>query len=186
MQPSDRVCPFCGEPPGAGVFCAACGRNLTEVERLPTRDEWQRERAASAPSRVVADDVAPTPERCAEATAAFLEAMHDAGDPGTEETVLAGGVLRRRKLRGWVVRPVERDDEARPRRYEPGLVLAVEGGYHRLDSELRGFGQRDFPSYEITVSREPIEMPVHGALVGELAAVLRENGVVAGPPFTQG
>ena len=36
-----RVCPFCGEPPGTGVFCAACGRNLAAVERLPTRAEWE-------------------------------------------------------------------------------------------------------------------------------------------------
>ena len=30
-----RVCPHCGEPPGEGVFCAACGRNLASVDRLP-------------------------------------------------------------------------------------------------------------------------------------------------------
>jgi formylglycine-generating enzyme required for sulfatase activity len=35
-----RVCPFCGNPPGAGVFCQACGRNLAAVERLPTAEEW--------------------------------------------------------------------------------------------------------------------------------------------------
>ena len=37
----ERVCPHCGEPPGEGVFCAACGRNLAAVDRLPTRGEWE-------------------------------------------------------------------------------------------------------------------------------------------------
>ena len=37
----ERVCPHCGEPPGDGVFCAACGRNLSAVDRLPTRGEWE-------------------------------------------------------------------------------------------------------------------------------------------------
>jgi hypothetical protein len=40
MEPAERVCPFCGEPPGVGVFCAACGRNLGAVDRLPRRSEW--------------------------------------------------------------------------------------------------------------------------------------------------
>ena len=41
MSADTRVCPFCGEPPGTGVFCAACGRNLATVEQLPTRAEWE-------------------------------------------------------------------------------------------------------------------------------------------------
>jgi hypothetical protein len=65
-----RVCPHCGEPPGEGVFCAACGRNLAAVDRLPTRAEW--EIAGTQDDRPLAD-------RCAEATAAFLAAMHAAG-----------------------------------------------------------------------------------------------------------
>ena len=69
-----RVCPHCGEPPGEGVFCAACGRNLASVDRLPTRAEWE---VAGA------QDDRPLAERCEEATAAFLAAMHAAGDPGT-------------------------------------------------------------------------------------------------------
>jgi len=72
-----RVCPFCGEPPGVGVFCEACGRNLSAVEQLPTRGEWE----AGAP---VAPDES-LAERCAEAVAAFLAAMHAAGDPGTAD-----------------------------------------------------------------------------------------------------
>ena len=36
-EATERVCPFCGEPPGGSAFCTACGRNLTSVERLPTR-----------------------------------------------------------------------------------------------------------------------------------------------------
>src|SRR6478672_10198778 len=41
MATTERVCPYCGEPPGPGVFCAACGRNLAAVEQLPTRAEWE-------------------------------------------------------------------------------------------------------------------------------------------------
>jgi hypothetical protein len=167
MEP--RVCPFCGAPPGDGVFCAACGRNLAGVERLPTRAEWEGgETAAPSPAA-----------RCSEATAAFLAAMHAAGDPGATPTPMPRTSAFRRagKVHGWVVRPVDREDFEEPRRYEPGLVLSVEGRFHRLDSELRGWGQRDFPHYEHTVSAEPIDMPVEERLIADLAEVLRVNGV---------
>src|SRR3954452_1342172 len=115
----ERVCPFCGEPPGAGVFCAACGRNLAAVERLPTRAEWEEGATRSAPV-----DGAPLAERCVEATGAFLAAMRAAGCPGTTRTPKQRAALLRRAghAEGWIVRPVERDDESSPRRYEPGLV----------------------------------------------------------------
>ena len=73
--------------------------------------------------------------------------MHAAGDPGHTGTPVAKGPAfgRTAKVEGWVVRPVDRDDDSKPRRYEPGLVLSVDGAFHRLDSELRGWGQRDFP-----------------------------------------
>ena len=41
VEPEARVCPHCGEPPGEGVFCAACGCNLAAIDRLPTRAEWE-------------------------------------------------------------------------------------------------------------------------------------------------
>jgi hypothetical protein len=154
-----RVCPFCGRPPGAGVFCEACGRNLAAVERLPTADEW----AAVDPAAAVAE---------------FLAAMHDAGDPGATD-VPAGKpsfLGRTRKVRGWVVRPVDREDFDGPKRYEPGLVLTVDGAFHQLDSELRGWGQRDFPSYHHTASAEPIDAPLEPRLVAELGAVRAANG----------
>jgi hypothetical protein len=166
-----RVCPHCGEPPGAGVFCEACGRNLAGIEQLPTRGEWE---AAQAP----ADTRSP-----AEATAAFLEAMRAVGSPGTTEFALAvkvGPFKRTPKATGWVVRPVDREDFEGPKRYEPGLVLTVEGEFLLLDSEIRGWGQRDFPVYHHTVQPDPVEPPADGRLAGELAAVLRENGVSAG------
>jgi hypothetical protein len=165
-----RVCPHCGEPPGAGVFCEACGRNLGDVEQLPTREEWQT-------AQVPADSRSP-----AEATAAFLEAMLAAGRPGTSEFPLAvsvGPFKRTPKARGWVVRPVDREDFDGPKRYEPGLVLTVEGAFHVLDNELRGWGQRNFPQYPQTVRPEPIESPADKRLRGELAAVLEANGVRA-------
>jgi hypothetical protein len=168
-----RVCPHCGEPPGDGVFCAACGRNLAAVDRLPTRAEWE--------AAAVVDD-RPLAQRCAEATAAFLAAMHAAGDPGTEKTNIAGGsgFFRARKLEGWVVRAVDRDDNLPPQRYESGLVLSVEGAFHRLDNQARGYGTRDFPVWEHTVAPDPIEMPVEARLIAELGAVLAANGVAAG------
>ena len=43
---AQRVCPDCGEPPGDGTFCSACGRNLSSVKRLPTRSEWENSDAA--------------------------------------------------------------------------------------------------------------------------------------------
>jgi hypothetical protein len=168
-----RVCPHCGEAPGEGVFCAACGRNLASVDRLPTRAEWEI---------AGAQDDRPLAERCQEATAAFLAAMHAAGDPGTQKTTLAGrsGFLRPRQLEGWVVRPVERDDNLPPRRYESGLVLSVEGTFHQLDNEARGYGTRDFPAWEHKVVPEPIEMPVQARLIAELGAVLAANGLEPG------
>jgi hypothetical protein len=165
-----RVCPHCGEPPGDGVFCAACGRNLAAVERLPTRAEW--ELAAIPDDRPLAD-------RCAEATAAFLTAMHAAGDPGATKTPMSGrsGFGRTRHVYGWVVRPVDRDDNLPPQRYEPGLVLTVEGDFYRLDNVVRGYGTRDFPVYQHTVGAEAIAAPVEARLLAELDAVLRANGV---------
>jgi hypothetical protein len=166
-----RVCPHCGEPPGGGVFCEACGRNLSGVEQLPTRAEWEAEHAA-ADSR--------TP---AEATGAFLEAMRAAGNPGAEAIEMAGKsspFRRTPKISGWIVRPVDREDFADEKRYEPGLVLSVEGEFHVLDSQLRGWGQRDFPHYHHTVQPDPIEPPADGRLAGELDALLVANRVSAG------
>jgi hypothetical protein len=158
VDPSTRVCPFCGERPGQGIFCAACGRNLAHVERLPTAREW-----SGAPDLAA---------RVAGATEAFLAAMRAAGEPGVKE-VQAGkppAFGRVRRVRGWVVRPVDREDFEGPRRYEPGLFLTVDGRYHRLDSELRGWGQRDFPSYHLVASRDPIDAPVEERLLEELVA----------------
>jgi hypothetical protein len=181
VERATRVCPFCGEPPG-GVFCAACGRNLVAVERLPTREEWEAERPAHGA------DERPLAERCADATAAFLAAMHAAGDPGVGKTPMSGrsGFARTRHAHGWVVRPVNRDDDAQPRRYEPGLVLTVEGRFHRLDNEVRGWGQRDFPQYHHTVGPEPIDTPIDERLIEELAAVLRANGGAPDGPQNTG
>jgi hypothetical protein len=55
--------------------------------------------------------------------------------------------------------------------------LTAEGRFHRLHSELRGWGQRDFPHYDHTVEPDPIEMPVSERLIGELAAVLSAQGL---------
>ena len=166
-----RVCPHCGEPPGEGVFCAACGRNLATIDRLPTRAEWEI---------AGIEDDRPLADRCAEATAGFLAAMHAAGDPGTTKTAMSGrsGFRRPKQVEGWVVRAVDRDDHLPPKRYESGLVLSIEGAFHRLDNELRGYGTRDFPAYEHTVAPEPVAMPIEARLIAELAAVLAANGLI--------
>ena len=114
-----------------------------------------------------------------DATASFLEAMRAAGNPGVKE-FLAGrrSLLRRTPIvRGWVVRPVDREDFEEPRRYVPGLVLSVDGHFHRLDSELRGWGQRDFPRYVHTASPEPVDPPLDDRLQAELATALTARGV---------
>jgi hypothetical protein len=179
MDAEARVCPFCGNPPGVGIFCQACGRNLGAVERLPTRAEQEGKGPGSAAS------VRPLAERCTEATATFLAAMQAAGNPGAVRTEMAKRSAFRRagSALGWVLRPVDREDFEKPRRYEPGLVLTVEGRFHRLNSELRGWGQRDFPQYRHTVEADPIEMPVEERLIGELATVLNAHGLdEADPP----
>jgi hypothetical protein len=175
MDPAARVCPFCGELPGAGMFCAACGRSLAGVERLPTRPQWETGGAAADAAEEVDDR--PLAERCAEATAAFLQAMGAAGHPGAEELPSSSRSMLRRapKLRGWIVIPVDRDDEVKPRRYRPGVVLTVDGDFHQLDSELRGWGQRDFPQYLHTTGPEPIPVPEDARLIAGLSALEHEH-----------
>jgi hypothetical protein len=171
MEDSARVCPFCGAPPGGGVFCEACGRSLADVTQLPTRAEWEAE-------HLPADERTP-----AEATADFLDAMRAAGNPGVQKVDVAGRsspFKRTPKVEGWVVRPVDRDDFGEgPKRYEPGLLLTVEGDWRVLDNELRGWGQRNFPQYPHTVRADPIETPEERRLLRELAALLEANGVSA-------
>jgi hypothetical protein len=171
MESDVRVCPFCGQPPGPGMFCEACGRNLAAVERLPTRAEWA--------GGVTSPDPGLLADRCAEATAAFLAAMHATGDPGATKTPTPGGSgLRRARLpHSWVLRAVRREPDDDLQHYEPGLVLTTEGHFHRLESEVRGWGQRDFPRFHDTVDPDPIELPVEERLIDELAGVLRDNDV---------
>jgi hypothetical protein len=177
MEGQMRVCPFCGEPPGVGMFCEACGRNLSGIEQLPTRAEWE-----AGPSGAADTDPRPLAERATDATAAFLTTMHAAGDPGTVKKPMSGGsgFRRRREIDVWVVRPVHRENDEdidKLRHYDPGLVLTTEGRFHRLDSEVRGWGQRDFPTFYESIPPDPIDMPVEERLLGELAAILGAHGL---------
>jgi hypothetical protein len=176
VDPATRVCPFCGDQPGAGVFCAACGHNLAAVQRLPTWAEWEEQRLARGSADEPSDALA---ARCAEATAAFLAAMRAAGNAGATDTPMPNrsAFRKARHAHGWVLRPVVREDFEKPRRYEAGLVLTTEGRFHRLDSELRGWGQRNFPQYHHTASSDPIEMPVDERLVADLMRVLNAHGI---------
>jgi hypothetical protein len=170
MNAATRVCPFCGEPPGRGVFCAACGRNLAGIERLPTREEWDR--GEEAPAAGGGGDRAA-------AIASFLSSMQAAGNPGAKKIAMAKRSAWKPAghVHGWIVRPVDREDFEQPRRYEPGLLLTVEGRFHVLESELRGWGQRDFPHYHHTVHPEPTDPPADERIAAELAEILRSNGV---------
>ena len=160
------MCPFCGEPPGPGVFCAACGRKLSGVERLPSREEWE-----PAP--------APSPAPAAEggvSLAAFLAAMHAAGDPGAAKVRRAepGFLGRAQHVRGWVVRASERGPDPKAP-YERGLFVSTDGALHLLESALRGI-QREEVRYDDVVGPEVAE-PDDGRLAAELAAVLRAQGL---------
>jgi hypothetical protein len=178
MSSTERVCPFCGEPPGAGVFCAACGRNLADVDRLPTRAEWEAGPEAAAADPAADGSLA---DACASATASFLEAMRAAGCPGTVALQMPAakpGFFRRTPAAsGWMVRPVVWDDRDAPKHHEPGLLLTTEGAFHVVDSQIRGWGQRDFPRFFDTARAETVPMPVERRLVADLDAVLEANGV---------
>lgn len=156
-----RVCPFCGEPPGSGVFCEACGRNLSGVERLPTRSEWE--------------GAAPEPAADGVSLSAFLQAMHAAGDPGAAKVRLAkpGFLGRAQHALGWVVRASERGPDPKAP-YERGLFVATDGTLHVLESALRGI-QRDEVRYDDVVGAERAEPD--DRLPAELAAVLRANSL---------
>ena len=71
--------------------------------------------------------------------------------------------------------PVDREDFDGPKRYEPGVLLSVDGTFHRLDNELRGWGQRDFPRYEHRVSPDPVDPPDGMELGAALARLAQTN-----------
>ena len=56
------------------------------------------------------------------------------------------------------------------------MALTVDGAFHVMESEVRGWGQRDFPRFVDTAVAEPVPMPVEARLLGELDAVRREHG----------
>lgn len=66
IDAGDRVCPSCGSRAGSQVFCAACGLNLTTVPQLPSRGEWQDQRAAQAESDADQGSGRAEPEHAAE------------------------------------------------------------------------------------------------------------------------
>lgn len=154
MDAGTRVCPFCGEPPGPGVFCAACGRNLSQVEQLPTRGTWERERDGGRES----------PGSIADVVAAFLAAMRAAGDPGAVKLRRAepGFLGRAQHVHGWVV--------------HPGRFITIDGRLHRLASSTQGVGYRG-PVYVDVVGPEVVEPAEAGSLADDLAAVARANGL---------
>jgi hypothetical protein len=173
LEAAARVCPHCGELPGPGVFCAACGRNLSAVQQLPTREEW--EATADAP---VAEPVDP-----AAATQDFLARMAAAGNPGAKKLpfVKRKAFERAGKAHCWVVRPVDREDFGeRAGHYVAGLVLTVEGDFHVLESQLTGHGQRGFPHYWHTVRQEPAPPPPGEELVAALDVLLAKHKVSEG------
>jgi hypothetical protein len=175
MEPGARVCPFCGEPPGLGVFCATCGRNLMGVSQLPTRREWELEPGARLQSAGPS-----APASATGAIAVFLAAMHAAGDPGATKVRRAepGFLGRTQHAHGWVVRAVDRDEDDPRSPYEPGLFVTVDGHVHRLDSATRGL-QWDTARYVDIVGPELAEPAHDERLADDLLSVLRTNGLDA-------
>jgi hypothetical protein len=182
-----------GEEPAQDASAAAGAQNADAQadksraggDAAPTRQEARAEAAPAG--RAARAEAAPTGDpalaaRCADATAAFLAHMRAAGNPGTEtfSTPKPSAFKRARRLEAWVLWPVDREDFARPRRYEPGLLLTVDGDFHRLDSELRGWGQRNFPYYQHTASLEPVEMPVGERLLTALDAARAQHDPARG------
>ncbi len=137
------------------MFCEKCGRNLAGVERLPTAREL----------------TPPAPVSLDTAIRDCLDTLRAAGNPATTEIPCGKrrSFGRTPQLTGWIVVAVDREDFEEPHRYEPGLMLSVDGTLHRLDSELRGWGQRDFPTYEHRVSADPVEVPATDELIAALA-----------------
>jgi hypothetical protein len=45
-----RVCPGCGTPAGADLYCGTCGEHLAALAELPSRAEWLAADARSAPA----------------------------------------------------------------------------------------------------------------------------------------
>jgi hypothetical protein len=154
MDADARVCPFCGEAPGEGVFCAACGRNLGEVEQLPTRAEWERGRENGG---------APEPPEPGPGVGieAFLAAMHAAGDPGVAKLPRTepGFLGRKQHVQGWIVR-------------DAGVFVTVDGRLHRLERSTQGINYIRGPAYIELVGREADE-----DVATHLAALLREHGL---------
>jgi hypothetical protein len=119
----------------------------------------RRSAPASSPEPAAAPALSP-----AEATGAFLEAMRAAGNPGTTTLPMPDGpkegLLRRTpEVEGWVVRPVVWDDRDNPRHHQPGLLLTTGGAYHRIDSQIRGWGQRNFPVFFDTAAADALDPP---------------------------
>jgi hypothetical protein len=56
-------------------------------------------------------------------------------------------------------------------------VLDTEGAFHVLDSQIRGWGQRNFPVFHDTARAEPVAMPVEERLIAALDALRAEHGV---------
>ena len=61
--------------------------------------------------------------------------------------------------------------------FEPGRFVTVAGHLHRLTSKTRGIGMRDGVRYVDLVGPEVTDQEHDERLGGELAAVLRANGL---------
>jgi hypothetical protein len=79
------------------------------------------------------------------------------------------------EVEGWVVRRVVWDDRDNPRNHQPGLLLTPDGTYHRIDSQIRGWGQRNFPVFYDTAAADALDPPDDARLAADLGGVLREH-----------
>ena len=159
MASTERVCPYCGEPPGPGVFCAACGRNLAAVERLPTRAEWEADATA-----VLAPAAGPVAARGARARRRPRRPARSStrcarpATPGRRSCRCPTPPRRascaaRRRWRDGSCGRSSGTTATTPGTTSPGSSSTTGGTYHRIDSQIRGWGQRNFPVFYDTAAR---------------------------------
>jgi hypothetical protein len=157
----------------------ACGRSIPVADPDPGRSASARPagttRAARRPLLLAAEG-----ERCAKGTAAFLAAMHAAADHGATR-VPAGESVFRRACHPSGAPPGPQLSGDDPTYYEVRYVLTTE---RTFPSRARSgaAGNATSPASP-TAASDPIRLPVEARLIAEPDAVLRANGVAAGPPL---
>jgi hypothetical protein len=183
-----RVCPKCGAPTGsADAFCASCGQNLTTVQRLPTRDEWEQESVSSrhAEAQQIADRLNTIGKRIS-GLFSSSPVTRRSDDPEiakaieqTVRTAVDGAVPRGQRWEGFVVKLSSQAVQADALRVTATVTLSdgmlLEQNFvGRLDAgKSRAAVNPDGPSRLVTSE---------GRQLGELFGPARQPSVPDRPP----